>query len=291
MSYRTGTVGVDGGALAYGRWGDAADPVVSIHGVTSSHLAWALVAERLPGLVAPDLRGRGRSAGLPGPWGMARHADDVVRLLDDVGVDRAVLAGHSMGAYVAVVLAHRHPDRVRRLLLVDGGLPLPVPPGVPPERQIEAVIGPAAQRLAMTFPDRAAYQEFWRAHPAFARDWSPAVAAYVDYDLTGEPPRLRSSSSFDAVRADSADLQAGPDYPAALAALHHPAALLRAERGMLDQPEPLYPEPVVEAASRALPALAVSTVAGVNHYTITLSPAGADAVAAALREIAAGAGG
>ena len=45
-------------------------------------------------------------------------------MLDHLQVDQAVVVGHSMGGFVAVVLAHHHPERVRRLVLIDGGLPL-----------------------------------------------------------------------------------------------------------------------------------------------------------------------
>ena len=52
-------------------------------------------------LIAPDLRGRGRSNTLPGPFGMTRHADDMAAVLDFLGVPRAVVVGHSMGGFVS----------------------------------------------------------------------------------------------------------------------------------------------------------------------------------------------
>ena len=100
--------------------------VVAIHGITGNHRCWPYLVETLPGarVVAPDLRGRGRSAGIAGPFGMARHADDIVAVLDALEVSSAVIVGHSMGGYVALVTADRHENRVRSLVLVDGGLPL-----------------------------------------------------------------------------------------------------------------------------------------------------------------------
>ncbi|MFZ5850408.1 MAG: alpha/beta fold hydrolase, partial [Actinomycetota bacterium] len=75
-AYRTLDVPVDGGTLRVGVWGEAGPVVLAVHGITANHRTWDLVADRLPDvrLVAPDLRGRGRSATLPGPFGMARHA-------------------------------------------------------------------------------------------------------------------------------------------------------------------------------------------------------------------------
>ena len=111
-SYRTLDVAVRGGTLRAGVWGpqDPGTPtVLAIHGITASHRCWTLLAGQLPGvrIIAPDLRGRGRSNALPAPYGMVSHAEDMAALLDAAGVEKAVVLGHSMGAFVAVVTAHR----------------------------------------------------------------------------------------------------------------------------------------------------------------------------------------
>src|SRR5262249_21760632 len=143
--------------------------VVALHDVASNHMAWRAVARELPGiaLLAPDLRGRGRSAALPLHDSFSRHAEDVVAVLDAFGLDRALIAGHSMGAYVAAGVAADHPERVSKLVLIDGALPLPVPDDV----DADAVLGPALARLRMTFDSPEGYVAFWRSHPAF-KDWS-----------------------------------------------------------------------------------------------------------------------
>ena len=51
-----------------------------------------------------------------------------------------------MGAFASLVLANRHPDRVSSLVLVDGGLPLPTPPGVTDDELMKATLSPAAER-------------------------------------------------------------------------------------------------------------------------------------------------
>lgn len=304
-TYRTTTVGVDGGELAVGLWGPddpAAPTLLAIHGITASHRSWPLVAAALPGVrvVAPDLRGRGRSADLPPPYGMARHAEDVRLALEALTEGPVVMAGHSMGGFVAVQLAALVPDRARALLLVDGGLPLPVPvPAAAPdaatsdsgsgaEPDVAAALGPAGRRLTMTFPDRAAYRAFWRDHPAFIHDWSPAVEAYVDYDLVGTEPELRPSTRVQAMAADGAELFGHPAHLAALdavAAAGLPVTFLRAPRGLMDEPEGLYPLDAVTAAATRLPRLAPYDVEDVNHYTITMGAAGAATVAEQVRAL------
>jgi pimeloyl-ACP methyl ester carboxylesterase len=266
-------VPVDGGDLSVAVWGDLGGdvPVLAIHGLTASSRAWLETATRLSGpVIAPDLRGRGGSGELPGPYGMAAHAADCVAVLDGLGVDRAVVVGHSMGAFVASVLAHRRPERIARLVLVDGGAPLPPPHGGP-----ETMIGPAARRLDMRFDSVADYRDHWRAHPSFAQ-WSPAVEAYVDYDLTGPAGSLRSRVSKEAMTADFTDLHTGADGLAAFAALPDGVSFVRAELGMLNESPPLYPD--LGVLSRQ----AVTTVPGTNHYSILFGDAGVSAVVAEL---------
>ena len=279
----TPVVPVSGGDLAVGRWGGEGKPVVlGLHGITSHHRSWPFVADALSDhrFVAPDLRGRGRSRDLPGPWGMAAHADDAAAVLRAQTTEPAVVVGHSMGAFVALVLAHRHPDLVSRLVLVDGGLPF-----APAELETtRAALGTIRERLETTFDSTEAYVGFFRAHPAFARDWTPQAEAYAAYDALPVPGGVRPSAQVEAVLADQADILDGSALPAALAARRHPTTFLHAPRGFVDDPPGLYaPETVARLAERE-PDLEVRPVAEVNHYTIVLSERGAGAVAAAVRE-------
>lgn len=280
-------VGVEGGELAVGEWGPEAGPVVVLlHGITSTHLSWAVVARALPEfrVLAPDLRGRGRSRDLPGPYGMARHAADVAALIEQVGAP-VVVTGHSMGGFVAAELARARPELVRGLVLVDGGLPLTPPAGVDPETAVAATLGPALQRLRMTFPTRQAYLDFWRPHPALSADWSPDIEAYLDYDLIGTEPELRSSVVPDVVPQDSADLFRRLPGDDVLAGYDGPARLLLVDKGLMGAEPGMYP-PEQQAYWRdRLPGLHAETVPGLNHYTLVLRPDGAARVAAAVRSV------
>lgn len=277
-------VPVDGGVLTVGRWSGRPDaPVVlAAHGITANHLSWAAVARALSGavtLVAPDLRGRGRSNELPEPFGMAAHADDLVALSDFLGLGRAALAGHSMGAFVATTAAALHPERFGPLVLVDGGLSLPVPPAADIDAMIEAVIGPAMARLSMTFPSRAAYREFWQAHPAFADSWSEDVENYVQYDLVGAEPELRSSCSRAAVHTDGADVLLDQQVIDAIQAPTTEAVFRWATRGILDEPQGLYDEQRIDLVDLDPDRIRVAAVPGANHYSILLADAHASVVA------------
>jgi len=151
MQLRLLNVAVDGGDLRVLLWGTGKRVAVAVHGITASGMAWQAVARHMPPdwtLAAPDLRGRGHSDHLPGPYGLDRHARDVVAVLRHFG-GRPVLAGHSMGAYIALLARDAHPQLVRRLVLVDGGLPLPVPEGIDLDATLDATLGPAIARLGL----------------------------------------------------------------------------------------------------------------------------------------------
>ncbi|CAO3373744.1 alpha/beta fold hydrolase [Azospirillum argentinense] len=115
-----------------GRPFDPARPaIVLIHGAGMDHTVWSLQSRYLAhhgrSVLAVDLPGHGRSAGAPLP-SIEGLADWIVALLDAVGVAKAALAGHSMGALVALETAARHGDRVESLALLGVAETMPVHP-------------------------------------------------------------------------------------------------------------------------------------------------------------------
>lgn len=123
--------------LAYRRWdgpGDAT-PMVLLHGGGGDGTSWDALApgfaKRRP-VYVPDMRGMGESE-RTGPYSIVILRDDLLALLDRLGLDRAVLVGHSLGGYVATLATQAAPERVAALVLEE--TPPPVPLGVPvPDR-------------------------------------------------------------------------------------------------------------------------------------------------------------
>ncbi|MBV2151945.1 alpha/beta fold hydrolase [Kitasatospora sp. SUK 42] len=101
-------------------------PLVLLHAFPLNASMWSAQLDALPGLtgdearvIAPDQRGfGGTELGADEP-SLDLVADDLVLLLDAAGVDRAVVGGLSMGGYVALAFARRHPDRLAGLLLAN----------------------------------------------------------------------------------------------------------------------------------------------------------------------------
>ena len=112
---------VNGIELAYERHG-VGTPLVLLHGYPLDHTIWepvVLLLEKDFDMILPDLRGFGGSAASPTPYLLNDLADDIARLLDQLGIKKAVIAGHSMGGYVALAFAHSHPERTLALGLVS----------------------------------------------------------------------------------------------------------------------------------------------------------------------------
>ncbi len=98
-------------------------PVLFVHGFPFDRTVWRHQLATLSRVrrIAPDFRGVGDSGAPPGADGysLPRYADDLVAVLDAVGVRQAVLCGLSMGGYVIFELLRRHPERVKALILAD----------------------------------------------------------------------------------------------------------------------------------------------------------------------------
>jgi lipase len=269
-----------------------------VHGITGSAMSYGAVARHLPAgatMLAPDLRGRGHSAGAAGSGGLAGHARDVVALAEKAGAP-VVLLGHSMGAYIALLAAVDRPDLFSRLVMVDGGLPLPSPPPDQVDAALAAGLGPALARLSRVFDSVDAYVEFFREHPAMGPHWNADLEDYVRYDAVrldappdGAPPDaappdaaagdaaghaagpVRSRVREQAALVDGRDLMTGADrVAAALRALTVPALLLHAPDGMFGAPPGFMPPELVRRWTDELPVLEAELVPDCNHYTILL---------------------
>ncbi|MHB8329997.1 MAG: alpha/beta fold hydrolase [Acidimicrobiales bacterium] len=276
-------VPVAGGDLHVARFGSGPRIVLGLHGITGSAMQLVPVVRHLGPqftLIAPDLRGRGGSNHLPPPFGMQAHAADCAAVLRQLPAGPVVVLGESMGAYVAVVMAAMFPELVERLVLADGGLPLPLSPDVDPDVVLEAVLGPALARLSRVFESREAYLDFWRAHPAFGEQWTADVEAYIEYDLEPVAGGFRSRSHEDAVRVDGRQHIVDPSViEDSLRALRCPVALLRAPRNLVNQPSPLLADDVVTRWRESVADFSDQIVPDTNHYTLMLGERGAKLIA------------
>ena len=275
---------VSGGSLALYRYGDGSgDPVLLIHGVTSSNRAFQLFADALiargKAVYAVDLRGRGDSNNLPAPFGMAQHAKDMAAVIEYLHLIKPDVIGHSMGGFVAAALVNLYPDLVGEIVFVDGGLPLPLPEGVSLEQAMPFIMEYVDKRLLSEYESKEAYREFWRQHPACVDGWELVLNEYADYDLRGIAPHMRPASNLQAVEADIREEYGDELNVRALKSLTKPSILIKSERGLLNEEHGVYPMAWLEQILPHYPKIKLEYLADYNHYEIMLEESGAEKVA------------
>ncbi|GAV43263.1 tropinesterase [Streptomyces acidiscabies] len=160
------TVKTNGITLAHRTWGpEEAPPVVLLHARGLDSADWTRVAERLAAgprrVHAPDLRGHGHSD-WPGTYGYEAMRDDVHGYLEALGLIGADLIGHSLGGVVAYLLAQEHPDAVRRLVLEDVPVTVPLDPPRPPAERPDGDLPYDWAMITATDAQRNAPDPAWR---------------------------------------------------------------------------------------------------------------------------------
>lgn len=270
-------VPADGGALAVEVHAGSSAPVLALHGVSSNRRLWNWVRAQAPdlSLVTPDLRGRADSAGLPGPYSLRRHTEDLVRVLDVLGIASVSVCGMSMGGWVAVDLAVTHPDRVRDLVLVDGGFPMPMHRELTRE-QVPAAFAPLLTLLDRTWPDTAAYVAVQTAANSLLSADDPLLHDYFGHFLADGRIRLNR----EALMADAADVFFGESRWRELTV---PTRFVYAEWSTGPDTPPAYTPSQAEDFHRTLGMAAPPRrVLGVDHGGLVMTAPGAAAVAEVL---------
>ena len=118
-------INVSGYTLAAKQWGDATKPaLLALHGWLDNAATYDLIAPHLADyrVIALDFAGHGYSDHLPGGmrYHMLDNVDDVVGVADALGLESFVLMGHSMGAGISSLLAGAFPERIHKLVLIEG---------------------------------------------------------------------------------------------------------------------------------------------------------------------------
>lgn len=286
-----GGVSVRGGTLRVARAGPPAPEadavVLAVHGLTGSHVAFRPIARELTTrtamcVLAPDLRGRGQSNTLSGPYGHAVNVNDLLAVLDDAGVERALLVGHSSGAYAAALLAAEHPERVTAVVLLDAGASFPT---AGRDQVFEDVLEHLVSRVRAPYASVKQCLDLWRAHPALRKEWNDDMEAYVRYDLVGKPGAMRSVVREEVVVAETRDVIIDEKIRTAIDRVHAPIYLLLAPRGLFDA-DPVLSRPVVAAFAAAHPDAHIEEIPYVNHYTMVLGTTGPRRIAAVIEQAA-----
>jgi pimeloyl-ACP methyl ester carboxylesterase len=266
LSRRAAPVEGIAGDLAYGEWPGAEPAVVLVPGIFATHRAVAPLALHLAParrVVAFDLRGRGRSPGT-GPFGIERHASDLWRSIDALGLRRPLLCGHSLGAFVVAIAAARRPDASSGVVLLDGGLWAPYP--VPVEL-VHAVFADDRARLDRTFPDVEAYAADREIEA------TPDVLEEFTYELQPAGDLLTPVMPVEAFDSDVASIAAHTARNEPLASIGCPVLVIRALGGVGGDPlVQMLPEATLAAAQAEVPGLRVVDIPESTHGGLVRDP-------------------
>ena len=228
-------------------------PVVLLHAFPMSSAMWEPQLEALKAfrVILPDLRGFGTTA-LSAPWFMEHAVDDLFETLTAVGVEKAVLAGLSMGGYVALRAVEKNQSRVKALVLCD----------------TRAEADANENKIK-----RAGAVDFVRAR---------GVAAFVDPFLNdalapktkAEKPKVveflknvANKASADSVMAALAALASRADMTGALAGIRIPTAVL------LGSQDKITPLPLSEAMRSRIPGAELHLIPDAGHFSNAENPA------------------
>jgi len=254
-----------GVSLAVHEWPGTGPAIVCIHGLTANHVCWLSMADILAPrhrLIGYDLRGRGDSDKPPAGYSLDQHGRDLLALLDHFGLKKAILMGHSLGAHIALKFSVAHPERVSKMVLVDGGMDV--------RAEIIDSLGPAINRLGVEFPSIDAFLGIIRRLPMFTGRWNDYLERYFRYDVETLPGgAVRSKASKAAIAEELANLQRER-----LWVYHHqvtcPTLIFRAPDGLLTSTDCLMTQAEAIAMSRAIPRSKLVLVPKTNHYTVLL---------------------
>jgi pimeloyl-ACP methyl ester carboxylesterase len=245
--------------------------VVLLHGQPGGPLDWRRVARTLRphhAVHAPDRRGYGRNP--LGPGGLHENAEDVVRLLDERGVESAVVAGHSWGGGVALAMAQGWPGRVRGLVLVSS---------VGPECLVTLDRALAARWMG----DALSWAAFRAAGPVVRRRLRRALEAEAD---AAERAEAEESLAANAARPlwrtflveQRALIEELPEVNARLGRVRAPTVVLAGER------DRVVPARTARALAAAIPGAELRLLPASTHELPQAAP---EAVAAAIDSVAA----
>ena len=156
-------------------YGGEGETILLIHGFTTNARCWDAIAERLIEVyhvVAFDIRGRGESERPEQVYyDTTQYAEDAKSILDYYKRDKAIIMGHSIG----VVFANSYPDRLSKLILIDGGI------GISDPRAVNYLLT-SLERIDKLYPNFQTYIEENKQNPHFT-EWNEYIENYLRHDM------------------------------------------------------------------------------------------------------------
>lgn len=253
----------------YVQWGAHGPPLIFAHGITANAFCFQAMADALSNdfrVYAYDLRGRGDSDKPETGYSIPIHAQDLAEIIDALELDRPVVVGHSLGAFIAQQFAATYPEKLSKLILIDGGGRLP---WSTLEEQ-PAWLTASFARLGVPVVSFPEYLQRFKMAPFLGPYWNEYVDTYLDHDVYRQSDGSVISKGYPAgIREDQMSFFELDFRPEALwPKVTVPTLLMRAGQGLFTESDQLLPEAETEAMQRHIRKCHYVNYPGLNHYTI-----------------------
>ncbi len=252
----------------YVQWGEQGPPIIFVHGLTANAFCFQSFADDLAldhRVFAYDLRGRGDSDKPETGYSIPIHAADLAELIDELNLDRPIVAGHSLGALIGLYFAVHYPEKLSKLILIDAGAPFEWKTAEEQPAWLTASIN----RLGTPIPSFEEYTQRLKAASFLGPYWNPCIDLYFEHDVY-----TRSDGSVVAKAYREGILEEGTynlyEYkPEKLwKDVTVPTLLLRAGQGLFTDNDQLLSEAAATAIQRGIKNCLFFDFPELNHYTI-----------------------
>lgn len=178
-------------------WTGGGPTIVGIHGLAGNHKHYTALANELSPeyrILAYDVRGRGNSSRAEQDSSIFLHAEDTIELIESLELKSPIVIGHSMGAYIAAIVASKYKN-LAGIILVDGA-------GLLTSKEIDHV-KPALDRLGKTFPSKEAYIDNSRQiYQAMGLEWNEYIEESMLYGVEEVDGLVRFKGEPDVIMKD-----------------------------------------------------------------------------------------
>lgn len=253
--------------LHYVQWGTKGSPIICTHGLTANAMCFQAFADELAQdhrIIAYDLRGRGDSDKPEEGYSIPIYAADLAALIDELELERPIVLGHSLGALISLYFAAHYPTKLRQLILIDAGAPLPWKTFDEQPGWLKASLS----RLGTPVPSFKDYIERLKLAPFLGPYWNSYFDTYFKHDVITNNDGSVVSKVYRQAIFEEAEHAHEALAEEQWAHVTVPTLLLRAGQGLLSDDDQLLSDAAAQAIRQGIRNCQYVNFPTLNHYTI-----------------------
>lgn len=237
--------------------------IIFLHGLTANANAFDSILHKIKGhrILAVDLRGRGLSDKPNANYTMNDHAKDIVGLMDALGIQQAVLGGHSFGALLSIFLAANYPKRVLKTIIIDAAARM--------HPNVKEMVEPSMMRLGKTWNSFDEYLVKIKNAPYLNEGWLPEMESYYRADVkkNNDGTITTQSSLKNMTQAIEGALNPGIKWLEYITYIEQPSLLINGTEAYGPSGDPILPKELALETVNMMKNCIYKNVTG-NHLTM-----------------------